>query len=289
LPKCDVVHVRAPANIALIAALLLVGSRSPRARWVKYAGNWQPDQKESPSYTLQRWLLGKGVTRSFVTVNGEWNDQPSWVRRFENPSLDASELADGRRLAEGKRLAEPIDVLFVGRVETPKGAGRAIETLARVVRRGIDARLTLIGDGHEKADFEELARKLGLANRVTFEGWRPPDAIKVAYARAHFLLLPTRASEGWPKVLSEGMAFGAVPLAGAVSSIPYYLQRIGAGRALPPEAIAAFADAIEAYVRAPESWARESKRAFEAAHWFSFEHYLESVDRLLVDLGIGPQ
>lgn len=286
LPRCDVVHVRAPANVALVAALVLVAARRPRARWIKYAGNWRPDERESPSYTLQRRLLGSGATRSFVTVNGEWKGDPRWVRRFENPSLDATDLAEGRRSSEGKRIGEPVELLYVGRVETPKGAGRAIEILAELTRRGIKARLRLIGDGSERAAFEQLARTLELADRVQFDGWRAPDDVKQAYAAAHILLLPTFASEGWPKVLSEGMAFGVVPVAGAVSSIPYYLRLFGCGRALDPRDISGFADAIESYVRAPASWATESRAALEAAHMFTFDHYLSLVDRLLADLGV---
>ena len=286
LPHADMVHVRAPAHIALIAALILAARKHPAPRWFKYAGNWRPDRRESPSYAIQRWLLERGIPRGVVTVNGEWSPQPPWVRTFWNPSLDESDVADGRTVATGKRLTSPIRLLFVGRLETPKGAARAIEVAGQLHRQGVAATLELIGDGAERAQFEHRARELGLADQVTFRGWQAPAEVYAAYARAHILLLPTAASEGWPKVLSEAMAYGVVPLAGAVSSIPQYLAKLGTGRALAPDDIDGFAAAIAGYVAEPSRWAAESAHAVEATGWFTFGHYLASIDTLLADLGI---
>lgn len=286
LRDTDMVHVRAPANIALIAALILIARKDPRARWFKYAGNWRPDQPESPSYTVQRWLLERGWTRGIVTVNGEWSRQPPWVRTFWNPSLAQTDIDNGRAHAVQKRLETPLRLLFIGRIEEPKGAGRALEILERLQRDQLDASLEMIGDGRERPHFEARARELGVADRVRFSGWQSPATLGQAYARAHIQLLPTRSSEGWPKVLSEGMAYGVVPLSSTVSSIPQYLKMLGTGRAIPYDDVASYVDAIKGYVAEPATWERESARAVEATRWFSFEHYLALVDTLLEDIGV---
>lgn len=286
LRDTDMVHVRAPANIALLAALVLIARRKPRARWFKYAGNWRPDGRESPSYTLQRWLLERGWTRGVVTVNGEWSEQPPWVRTFWNPSLAQADIDSGRARAQQKRMSSPVQLLFIGRVEEPKGAGRAVEILQQLTRKRIDASLEMIGDGAERPKFEALARELGVADRVSFRGWQSPAELPNAYARAHLQLLPTRSSEGWPKVLSEGMAYGVVPVSSTVSSIPQYLKMLGTGRAIPYDDIDGYVAAIESYVAAPSVWERESARAVEATRWFSFDHYLSLVDTLLEDIGV---
>ncbi len=88
---------------------------------------------------------------------------------------------------------------------------------------------------------------------VKFLGWLPKPSLADYYSQAHFLLLPTNASEGWPKVLSEAMAYGVVPLAGAVSSIPQILQETGAGLALPPEDPEAFVQAIQNFLAEPRT------------------------------------
>ena len=290
LPDADMVHVRAPAHIALIAMLLLSARKQPTPRWFKYAGNWKPDGLESPSYIIQRWWLARGWHRGTVTVNGSWPEQQPFVKTFFNPSLDDEDVARGQRAAAGKQLGTPLRLIYVGRIETEKGADRAVQVTAELQRRGIDATLTLIGDGPSRAAFEEMAASLGISERVSFLGWKPPSVINEHYAAAHISLLPTAASEGWPKVLSEAMAYGVVPLAGAVSSIPQYLSELGTGAALPPYDIGAYADAIAAYAADPARWESESRAAAEATQRFTFRHYLASVDQLIAEIvpGISP-
>ncbi len=41
-------------------------------------------------------------------------------------------------------------------------------------------------------------------------------------------------SEGWPKILSEAMMFGVVPLASDISSIPQIFSSTGTGIAISP-------------------------------------------------------
>lgn len=281
LRRCDVVHVRCPSNIGLLAILVLALSRTPRRRWVKYAGNWRPSAPESLSYSLQRWLLARGAARAVVTVNGRWPDQPAHVRPFLNPCLTDEELRDGAAVGLAKHLSSPVRLLFVGRIEDAKGCGRAVEVAESLCRRGIDARLDLVGDGPDRAALMSRVEAAGLGDRVRLLGWVPRHALNDLYAAAHILLFPSSSSEGWPKVLSEGMAYGVVPVASTVSSIPQYLKSFGAGRALDPNDREGFIDAISAYVREPWSWEEDSSRAMEAAAGFTYARYLAAVRGIL--------
>ena len=74
------------------------------------------------------------------------------------------------------------------------------------------------------------------------------------------MIFPSSCSEGWPKVLSEAMAYGVVPLAGAVSSIPQILAEVGTGRALPPNDVAEFASAVREYANDPGPGRRKAGR-----------------------------
>ncbi|MBA3465643.1 MAG: glycosyltransferase [Deltaproteobacteria bacterium] len=291
LPAADMVHVRAPASIALMAMVVLSAKRHPKPRWFKYAGNWRPHGRETPSYTFQRWWLGHSFHRGIVTVNGEWPDQPSWIRTFYNPSLTEKDIERGARLAATKRLGSELRLLYIGRIEVPKGAGRAIEILAKLRERGVDATLELVGDGPERESFERRAVEGGLAEHARFLGSLPHTALHEVYARSHLSLLPTSASEGWPKVLSEGMAYGVVPIAGAVSSIPQYLEKLRIGAAINADDLDAYVSVIQDYVQDPERWATEAKRSAEAADRFTFRYYLSCIDRMLADLGLpaGPR
>ena len=274
LQKADVIHIRCPANISLIALLALAGCRRPFYRWVKYAGNWQPDGREPWSYTLQRWWLNKGLHRGIATINGSWPGQPPWVFSFPNPCLTQAEIRQAQEMVAAKKLCLPLQLLFVGRVEEAKGVGRVLQIAAALQRQGVDFQLHIVGDGPERPIFVDCLKKHGLAPRVVFHGWLPRTALPQLYARAHFFLFPSGASEGWPKVLSEAMAYGAVPLAGAVSSIPQILSETGAGQALNPFDTKAFVQAIISYLNRKDEWQKASLAGRQAASLFTYETYL---------------
>jgi glycosyltransferase involved in cell wall biosynthesis len=271
--------VRCPANISFLAITLLSLCIQPTYRWVKYAGNWNPTGPESWSYTLQRWWLRKGLHRGIVTINGRWPDQPSHTYSFLNPSLTSQEICQAAELREPKEISRPLRLLFVGRIETPKGVGRIMRIAQALKERHIDYHLDLLGDGPERPDFEKLTQDNGLNSRVTFHGWLPRPELGEFYQKAHFFIFPSSSSEGWPKVLSEAMAYGVVPLAGAVSSIPQILSETGAGIALPPYDIDAFVKTIESMLKDPGQWKAASKAGINAAYQFTYEYYLETVKK----------
>ena len=275
--RADAVHVRCPANISLLALALLRVARRPEPRWVKYAGNWQPEGPEAWSYTAQRRWLAANRHRGVVTVNGRWPDQPSHVYTFNNPSLTDDELAAGRRAAEGKRLVQPLELLFVCALNDAKGVGRVLETALGSVRRGVAFRLRLLGDGPDRPRYEAWAASHGLSEVVRFHGWVSRQAVGDYDAAAHFILHPSLSSEGWPKVLSEAMAYGAVPITSTISSMPQILAAAGAGVSVPAEDVDGAVEAIISYVNSPERWAAASRAGVAAAPQFGYRAYQNAV------------
>lgn len=273
--RADAVHVRAPANVALLA-LAARPLLPARPWWVKYAGNWRPRgeaaRREAASYRWQRTRLQ--ADRGWaVTVNGRFPDDGPHIRAFLNPSLDAEDLERARRAADAKILGRPRRLLFVGRLDEAKGIGRAIEIAAKLGAVQLD----VAGDGPDRGHYESVAQKLGVTAR--FHGWLPRPALDELYAAAHFMLLPSLASEGWPKVLSEAMAWGVVPVASDISSIPSILGQFGVGAAHPAQDLDAFRAAVERLSQ-PDRFKEHSRRATRAAENFSFGHYLKAVTEL---------
>ena len=125
-----------------------------------------------------------------------------------------------------------------------------------------------------------MARERGIAESLTFHGWLPHGTLAPRYSEAHLMLFPSR-SEGWPKVLSEAMAFGVVPVASRVSSIPEYLVKFGIGTVADPEDVNGFVDGVLDYVNAPERWRAESPKAVKAAEGFTYAKYVERVSAML--------
>ena len=281
LADIDVVHVRCPANISLLAIVYLALLRQPNMRWTKYAGNWQPEQPDSLSYRFQRWWLRQGWQGGVVTVNGRWLHQPSHIHTFLNPSLSETEIKIAQETLIQKRLTSPLRLLFVGRLETAKGIGPVLKITAALE---MPVQLDIIGDGAERIVFEQQAIQLGIDDLVTFHGWQPRSTLNRFYEQAHFILLPSLASEGWPKVLSEAIAYGVVPLASSISAIPQILAEIGSGKTHHAYDVAAFVRSICEYWQSPEQWKRESQIGIQAAHQFTYEAYVHHVQQLFINL-----
>jgi glycosyltransferase involved in cell wall biosynthesis len=276
----DLVHIRCPANISLLAVLMLPAFPTHRGRWIKYAGNWRPKSIDPMSYRIQRWLLRQSTLRAQVTVNGEWDGEPPHIHSFLNPCLTDSEIREGAAAARNKSLAAPLRLLFVGGLESAKGPSRALKVYSEVRRRGVDATIDFVGDGPGRDELERIAVESAPANSTAFHGWVPRHALPEIYSRSHILLLPSE-SEGWPKVVSEAMAYGVVPLASAVGSIPQILSRFHCGKALEMDDVDGWADEVIHLASHPEQWHEESKRGVQAAPCFGYGHYLDRVRDLL--------
>lgn len=274
LKDADAVHVRAPANISLLGILYLSVSRRGAYRWVKYAGNWGGYQHEPISYRFQRWLLRKAFHRGVVTVNASSSSGSSHVVPFRNPSLTESELEEGRRAAGSKSMGAAVHLLYVGTLSSAKGVRRLSRVAEELERLGVDYQLEIVGDGPERGWLEAFAKTR--PDHVDVRGSVPKTALGRFYGPAHFILLPS-VTEGWPKVLSEAMAYGAVPIATPVSNIPQMLAEIGSGRIATPEH---FAEAVAWYKTVPDQWRKESAAAVAAAKNFTYERYLGDVRRL---------
>jgi glycosyltransferase involved in cell wall biosynthesis len=284
LRRADVVHVRAPANIPLFTLLLLALLRRPRPRWVKYAGNWRRDEPTPMSFAFQRWWLRRGLHRGAVTVNGPYPDDPSWVRHFYNPALSDTELRRARAAVASKRLEPPYRVLFVGAMAPAKGVDRLASIANELVQLGLDFRMDVIGDGALRGQVAADVAAAGLGDIVQLHGFLPRPAVADFYERAHLLLLPSR-TEGLPKVLEEAAAFGAVPVANAVSMIPRLLEELGCGITVSPhDNDQVYARAVFDLLRDPDAWHKAAEAGGAAAERFSYAWYLRDVERLFAEV-----
>ncbi len=277
LPFADVVHVRAPCPIALYAMILLSCKREP-LRWTKYAGNWGETSLFPPSFAFQRWWLRMGLSRGPVTVNGHWNSQPGHIFSLDNPCLSLEEVRHGCSLAMEKSFTSPLRLVFAGRLEKAKGIYTALQVMERLSKQ-VNAHLEIVGDGPERRPTMHFCERLGIGNQVTFHRWQPREQVKQILAHAHIVLLPSR-SEGFPKVLSEAMCYGTVPLASNVSAIPQVLRETGAGLSISAEDVNGFVTAILEMVDKPDKWKQMSLAGTRAAQRFTYERYILALDEM---------
>lgn len=96
-------------------------------------------------------------------------------------------------------------VLFVGALESRKGARLALHALARAAA---EVRLVMVGDGPDRAALQRLAQTLGVAQRVDFRGWLPRDQVFELLDDAAAALFTGLREEGG-LALAEAMMCGA--------------------------------------------------------------------------------
>ncbi len=121
-------------------------------------------------------------------------------------------------------LSLPTTSLRVGTIAelTPnKGLGYAIEAISILKEQGVDLFYSIIGDGEQRAELEEIAAKFGVEDRVTFRGFIS-DAAK--YLRAFDVFVLPSIKEGMPYVLLEA-AFADLPIVTTNVVDPDFVRR----------------------------------------------------------------
>jgi glycosyltransferase involved in cell wall biosynthesis len=112
---------------------------------------------------------------------------------------------------------EPLTFVSVGVFSPPKAIPMLIEAFATVRAHHPDARLSLVGDGPERAHCEDVVHRLGLGGAVTFEGFH--DDVSPFLRPGRVFVLPS-VNENFPLALIEAMAAGMACVASRVGGVP---------------------------------------------------------------------
>lgn len=143
--------------------------------------------------------------------------------------------------APGKTL------LFAGRLVAKKGVDVLLEALPAVLDRHPDARLTVVGDGPERATLQTLAARLGVDSAVAFTGSVPNETLPARLRAARVVVFPSRIAadgdrEGFGLVAVEAMGCGAAVVGSDLPAMREFLHDGETGLVAPagdPQALAA--------------------------------------------------
>lgn len=144
----------------------------------------------------------------------------------------------------------PLRLLCVAALRPYKGHRALLEACARWrPPRGLE--LHLAGDGPLRRELERLCRKLGLAERVRFLGWRGEPEVRQQLAWADIIALPSVAEpdgkmDGIPVALMEAMAAGRPVIASRLSGIPELVEDGVNGLLIEPGSVAQLIRALQA-------------------------------------------
>ena len=112
--------------------------------------------------------------------------------------------------------ANAADIVFVGELRWRKGIDTLLEALARLKAEGWRGKAILYGEGPDRKASEDMARKLGLADEVSFPGESKP---RPAFQSGRLLVIPSR-QESLPYIVLEAAAARMPMITTNVGGIP---------------------------------------------------------------------
>lgn len=144
----------------------------------------------------QRYPAGKGAYSTF----------------YSDVELDDSAYVEEPRVISGSQRAFRL-ITISTLAQSYKRVDILIDAIGLLVADGWDVELHIIGDGRHRAELEERARRLSLADRVIFRGQITAGVpVRMELDKADLFILASR-QEGLPRAMIEAMA-RAVPCIG---------------------------------------------------------------------------
>lgn len=217
------------------------------------------EQEPRHRQMLQRWTARLWCRRIIVVSDTLWQEvadwlggADSWVVSIPNGvNTDRFRAApQAERLATKRALvgsAGPL-ITTVARLVPEKAQHHLLDAAQRVLAEWPDARFLLVGDGPLRADLEMQAARRGIADGVTFAGFRStiPDILG-----ASDIFVLSSVSEALPVALLEAMASACTPVTTTAGGMAQVVEDGITGLLVPPADPGALAEAILRCLRDP--------------------------------------
>jgi glycosyltransferase involved in cell wall biosynthesis len=175
-------------------------------------------------------------------------------------------------------------VVTCGRLEPYKGHHVLLRAIAALER---PTRCVIVGEGPQRRRLEQLARELGIADRVEFTGPVPQSRLAEIYAGADLFVLASVILERSgkrdviPNVLAEAMAMRMPVVATDISGIGELISDGVTGRLVPPNDPRALAAVIDELLADEPQRRRLAQAGVERVQAeFDREHNIEALAEL---------
>jgi glycosyltransferase involved in cell wall biosynthesis len=213
------------------------------------------------------------VSQSVMNTAAQSGVRPSRLAYLPS-RVDTTRFSPAKRAALAPVARSELDraegkiVLFAGTLSRTKGVDDLVQAVPKIAIRHPDVTLVLVGSGPLGTRLRQLARQLGVANKVLFVGRTSHDEMPRHMASADVLVLPS-LNEGLPRVILEAMASGLPVVATSVGGVPELVEDGRTGLLVPPADHAALADAICRVLDDPkkaQAWGQAGREVVERQH-----------------------
>ena len=193
-------------------------------------------------------------------------EREAYAARVGRPRVRAERIYNGihdRDFAPVHSREDAVDFLYIGMLRDLKGPDVFVEAFARTERLvGRPLSALVIGDGPDRAKYEDMMLRMGLGRRI---GMLPARKAHDAFALTRNVVVPSRA-EAMPYIVLEALAARKPVIATRVGGIPEVLGRDSIALAEPgdPDGLAALMTAAIADADWPRKVMPEPT-AFKAA------------------------
>lgn len=124
-------------------------------------------------------------------------------------------------------VSKDLDVVFLGRLVSDKGASDLIQAIDELNRLGMRSQLSIVGDGPERQALLTQVGELGLGTQVKFTGVLQGSELARFLSRHRVMAVPSRCSEGFGVVALEGIACGCVVIGTNLGGLPEAIGSCG--------------------------------------------------------------
>jgi glycosyltransferase involved in cell wall biosynthesis len=192
-------------------------------------------------------------------------------------------------VSEPPRLPDDPHVVFLGRMTTLKGGDLLVRAVAdATLRLGRAVRLTMVGDGPQRREWEALAVSLGV--RAAFPGWLGGDERWPLVATASILAIPSVWPEPFGLVGLEAGALGVAAIAFETGGIDEWLTDGRNGVLVnPPASPAAFGAALASVLADRPRLTELRARALARAADMTVDAHLDRLQAVFDSVAAAPR
>jgi glycosyltransferase involved in cell wall biosynthesis len=185
-----------------------------------------------------------------------------------------------------QRFAQPT-FLYVGRLKRYKRIDLAVQAVGVLRDRGVPARLLIAGRGDEEPRLRAQVERLGLADRVSFEGFVTEDRKRELLRACWANVLPS-PKEGWGITNVEAAACGTPAVCADSPGLRESVVHGRTGLLVPYGDAARLADALASLAADPSAVARLGTAARAFAEGFSWERSADLTEAHLAEAAGQP-